>query len=155
MDGVEDPVPPPLQLSNVKFALIRLSVDVPEDGAAGTSGPVPAGHLTVELGEVGLLKGVVEILQPLHPRQFVAHALEVVARDNLLVHIVKELAAPVLLDHITGSGEGVDQMPVPVVQVDAQILSEIGQTVLELQVCRRVVCRNLQRSLKIIYRILV
>jgi hypothetical protein len=155
VDGVKDPVPPPLQLSNVKFELVCLSVDVAEGGSAGTSSPIPAGHLTVELGEVGLLKGVVEILQTLHPRQFVAHALKVVARDNLLVHIVEELSAPVFFDHIAGAGEGVDQMPVPVVQVDAQILSEIGQTVLELQVCRSVVCRNLQRGLKIIYRILV
>lgn len=147
MDGVKDPVPPPLQLRNVKFELVSFSVDVSESGARGTSGPVSAGNLAVELGEVGLLERIVEVLQTLNSRQLVAHSLKVVACNDLLVHVVEELAAPVLFDHLTRSRKGVDQMPVPVVQVDAQVLTEVGQTVFQLQVSRCVVHRNFQRRL--------
>jgi hypothetical protein len=63
VDGIIDPVPPPLQLDNVEFELLRLSIDIAKGGAAGTSGPVLAGDLAVELGEVGLFNGFVEVLQ--------------------------------------------------------------------------------------------
>jgi len=99
VDGIIDPVPPPLQLDNVEFELLRLSIDIAKDGAAGTSGPVLAGDLAVELGEVSLLDGFVEVLQTLHPWQLVTQTLKVVPGDNLLVHVIKELSASVLFDH--------------------------------------------------------
>lgn len=55
--------------------------------------------------------------------------------NDLLVHVIEKLSASVLVDDVdVGSLEGVHQMPVPVVEVDADVLTEVGHALLRLQV---------------------
>lgn len=51
---------------------------------------------------------------------------------DLLVHVVEQLSASVLVHDVDSGVEGIDQVPVPVMQVDAQVLSEVSHPVLFL-----------------------
>jgi len=103
--------------------------------------------LRVEFGEVGLRKGIVKVLQLGRPRKFVAHSLKVVPADDLLVHVVEKFSPAVFLNNFARPRERVNEMPVPVVEVDAQIFAEIGETVLNLQVCGSIISWNFNRLL--------
>lgn len=50
------------------------------------------------------------------------------------MHVIEEFTPAVFVDDGTVSFEGVDEMPVPVVEVDAEVLAEVGETVFVLQV---------------------
>lgn len=60
-----------------------------------------------------------------------------------MMHVVKELAAPVLLNCHRGTFERVDEMPVPVMEIDADVLAPIGHPVLRV----RIRCRPVQGDL--------
>lgn len=83
-----------------------------------------------------------EIGQRLNALQVVAESLRVVAGQDLLVHVVEELATTVLVDDFKGPCGGVDQVPVPVMAVHAYILPEVRQPVFVLDVRGRVVTGN-------------
>lgn len=54
---------------------------------------------------------------------------------NLLVHVEEEFSATVLSDNgSVASREWVHKVPVPVVQIDANILAEVSQAMLLIQV---------------------
>ena len=69
-------------------------------------------------------------------------------RHDLLVHVIIEFASPVLDHDLPRPGEGVHEVPVPVVQVDAQILPEVRHAVLHVQVWTREVQRNIDWNLQ-------
>lgn len=119
----------------------------PQNDIARSACPIPAGNLRVQFREVSLHDGLLEVLQASSPRQFVAHPLKVVPGEHLLVHVVKEFAPAVLLHDFGRPRERVNQVPMPVVKIDAQILSEVRQPVLCLPVCGGVVTRNFDKSL--------
>lgn len=51
------------------------------------------------------------------------------------MHVVEEFAATIFIyDGAVGRVEGVYQVPVPVVEVDADVLAEVRHTLLRLQV---------------------
>jgi len=63
------------------------------------------------------------------------------------MHVVKNFTSSVFLHNFARPRERVNEMPVPVVEVDAQIFAEIGETVLDLQVCGSEVTWNFDRLL--------
>ena len=65
-----------------------------------------------------------------------------------MVHVVEELAAPVLIDRHSGSVKRVDEMPVPVVKIDADVLTPVGDAVLWIGVSRREVQWDLNWALQ-------
>lgn len=86
--------------------------------------------------------GGAEVVPTLDRAHAVAQTLGVVARLHLRVHVVEHLAASVLRDQATVAVEREHQVPVPVMQVDADILAEVPQTLLRVQVRRRVIRRD-------------
>jgi len=140
-------VPPPVQISNVNFQLISFSVNILEakqsikpalnlskhssfftnlqNGTTRSACPVSTRNLSVQFGEVCLHDGFLKVLQAGSSRQFVAHPLEVVPCKNLLMHVVEELASAILLHDFSWPKEGVNQVPMPVVKIYAQILAEV------------------------------
>lgn len=58
---------------------------------------------------------------------------------DLLMHVEEELTTSVLPDNIDRSTEGVDQVPMPVVKVDAYIFSPVGYTMFRFKIGSRVV----------------
>lgn len=66
---------------------------------------------------------------------------------DLLVHVEKQLAAPVLVDNVERPVERINQMPVPMVQVDADVLAEVADTVLGVQIVGGIVAGYLDRDL--------
>lgn len=67
------------------------------------------------------------------------------------MHVVEELSATVLVHNLPRGVVGIHQMPVPVVEVDAEILPEVGQAMFLIQVGGGVVPRDLQRDLQRTY----
>lgn len=149
VDGVEDAIAPDLQVVHVLPDLVHLPVEILQRLIGDARRPCPTRHQAVQLGEVGLLDGLPPLDEPVHALHVVGEALEVVAGDDLLVHVVEELAAAVLVDDGAVRLEGVDEVPVPVVEVYAEVLAEVGEAVLLLQVRRGVVQRDLDRGLKV------
>jgi hypothetical protein len=146
VDGGVDPVTPPLQIVNILLDLVHLSVQILQPLVAHPGGPRPAGDQAVQLGEIRLLDRLFEVVEPGGPLQLVAQPLEIVPGDDLLVHVVEQLASPVLGDDLPRRLERVHQVPVPVVEVDPQVLPEVGQPVLLFQVGRGVVFGDLDRG---------
>lgn len=63
------------------------------------------------------------------------------------MHVVKEFAAPVLVDDVQRPVERIHQMPVPVVQINADVLAEIADPVLRVEIVGRVIARYFDRNL--------
>jgi hypothetical protein len=144
---IQQTLPPPVQISNVDFQLISFSVNIlkekqindtpatnftalrnftnPQNGTTRSACPVPARNLSVQFWEVCLHNGFLKVLQAGSSRQFVAHPLKVVPAKHLLMHVVEELAPAILLHDFSGPIEGVNQVPMPVVKINAQILTEV------------------------------
>ncbi|KAF9406236.1 hypothetical protein HW555_013319 [Spodoptera exigua] len=121
LDSLHEAIPPGLQLRHVGANLVHGTVQVADGRPGKPEGvtlvkcvrrPGSAGDLRVQLGEVSLLDGLAEVLEAHHAGQAVAHTLHV-------------LSTPVLIDDGTVSRvEGVHQVPVPVVEVDANVFAE-------------------------------
>jgi len=58
---------------------------------------------------------------------------------NLLVHVIKQFTTPVFIYDIQRSFERIDQMPMPMVKVDTNVLPEIADSVLEVQIVGRII----------------
>lgn len=69
--------------------------------------------------------------------------------NNLLVHVIEQLSSPVLVDDGEICLEGVHQMPVPMVQVDANVLAEVRHALLGLGIRGRQVGGDYHWHLKI------
>jgi len=63
------------------------------------------------------------------------------------VHVKKQFTTPVLIYNIERSVERVDQMPMPVMEVDANVFAEITNPVLRVQVVGRIIVRYFDWSL--------
>lgn len=140
MNGLVDAIAPALQIGHLQIDLILFAIQIAQARIVEAWRPGAAGHERVHLGEVALGNGLAQVVEGLRAGQVVAEALHVVARHYLLVHVVEELAAAILGHNAAIGGlEGVDQMPMPVVKIDAQILAEIPQAMLRLQIGGRIV----------------
>lgn len=64
------------------------------------------------------------------------------------MHVVEEFTTTVFVDDGTIGFEGVDEVPVPVVEVDAEVFAEVGETVFVLEVGGGVVERDFDWGLK-------
>lgn len=63
------------------------------------------------------------------------------------MHVKKQFTTPVLIYNIERSVERVDQMPMPVMEVDANVFAEITNPVLRVQVVGRIIVRYFDWSL--------
>lgn len=73
-------------------------------------------------------------------------------RQDLLVEVVEELAPPVLVYEAARTVMGIDEVPVPMVQVDANVLPEVRNPVLLFQVGSGVVHGDLERLLQLYFQ---
>lgn len=64
-----------------------------------------------------------------------------------MVHIVEQLAAPILVNNPDVGLEWIDEMPVPVMKIDPDIFSPVSHTMLLVEIRRGVVTRNFDRQL--------
>jgi len=50
------------------------------------------------------------------------------------MHVKKQFTAPIFVYDIQRSVERIDQMPMPMVEIDTDVLAEIADSVLEVQI---------------------
>jgi len=132
INGSQHTIAPALNIRDLDIGIIAIHIVQQLVGHSGGIGAViQAGQ---NLGEVTLGDLGTQVVQWLHPLQVVAEALHIVAGQDLVVHVVEELATTILVDHLSRSGGGVDQVPVPMVAVHSNILSEICQALLILAI---------------------
>lgn len=65
------------------------------------------------------------------------------------MHVVKQLATTVFIDRDARTFERIDEMPMPVMEIDTDILAEVSDAMLRIGVRRRPIQWNLNRRLKI------
>lgn len=58
---------------------------------------------------------------------------------NLLVHVKKQFTAPVFIYDFQRAIERINQMPMPMVKVDTDVLAEVADSVLEVQIVGRII----------------
>lgn len=66
------------------------------------------------------------------------------------MHVKEQFAASVLVDDVAGSTVRVHQMPVPMMQVHADVFSKVAHPMLDVQVVGGIVERDFDRSLKLL-----
>ncbi|CAH0402946.1 unnamed protein product [Chilo suppressalis] len=134
LDGLQEAVAPGLQLGHVGADLVHGPVQVSDHRTSEPWWPSSTGDVGVQLGEVPLSDGRAEVVVSRHTTQVIAQPLSVISGYDLLMHVVEQLSPAVLVNDIEGCVEWVHQMPVPVMQVDADILAEVCHTLLWLRV---------------------
>jgi len=67
--------------------------------------------------------------------------------QNLLMHVIKQFTAPVFVYDVQRSVERIDQMPMPMMKVDTDVLAEIADSVLGVQIVGRIIVWYLDRGL--------
>lgn len=99
-----------------------------------TRGPRPARHQTVQFWKIGLRDWFTPVAQARHSLEIVAETLEIVSGDYLLVHVVEQLASAVFVDDFSGTVEGIDEVPVPMMDVRADVFAEVRDAMLIVQI---------------------
>lgn len=147
MNRLVDAIPPPVHIVDIEHKLIDRPVDVAGHLVRRSCRPRPARHQTVQLWKVRLRDRLTPIYQSGDALQIVAKSLEIVPRYDLLVHVIEQLTPSILIDYLAGALERVHQVPVPVVQIDADVLAKVGDAMLQLQIGRAIIARYLNGGL--------
>lgn len=64
------------------------------------------------------------------------------------MHVVKEFASSVLINDFPRGVYRVNQMPVPVVEIDTNVFTEVGEPVFFVQIGGRIISRDFQSRLR-------
>lgn len=134
-DGFQESFTPAFQVADVQTNLIDLAIQVLKNGAGNSRRPRSRSHKRVEFREISLGNGSAEVAQATNTRQAVAEAFKVVTGDDLLVHVVEEFTSAILVDDSSVAGlEWVHQMPMPMMEINAHVFSEVPQSMFFLKI---------------------
>lgn len=135
-------ISPPFQVIDVEINLIDFPVDVLQASVGSPGRPTSARNKAVQFWEISFRNRFAPVQKTLNSCHAIGKTFKIVPSHDLLMHVVEKFPTTILSDDTIRTFERINQVPMPVVEVDPQVFPEVRQAMFRFQIRSSVISRN-------------